>query len=186
MPPTIAVFHVENYKIMRESVSHILRRDRGLRVTGSAENSDELLRALKTMHFDVLILDLDLHAPEFTQTMNGFQICRHMTDAHPQIRIIAHSAHDESDCVAEIFKAVALGFISKRSGYEMLIQGVKAVNGGKRFICPETVIKLRNLGTFLKGVGKLAGNDEIFTPQEREGPDLPSRGTNLKSTAALY
>jgi DNA-binding NarL/FixJ family response regulator len=163
MPSTIAVFHVDNYKIMRESVSHTLSRDREVQIAGSAESSDELLRALKTKHFDVLILDLDLQASVGTQTMNEFQICRHVKKAHSQVRIIAHSAHDEPDYVAEIFKAGALGFVSKRSGYEMLIQGVKAVNRGKRFICSETAVKLKNVKNFLKVVGKSTGNDEIFS-----------------------
>jgi DNA-binding NarL/FixJ family response regulator len=184
MPQRIKVFHVEDYKIMRDGVNQLLSQDPQIEMVGGAKNGEELLRALELMKFDVLILDLYLDAMEDLKTMNGFQICRHMTKRYPDVAIVAHSVYDDADRVAEILKAGAMGFVSKKSGYEQLLNGVKTVAAGKKFICPETSGKLKNLNRFLDGIeSNLKGKDETFSQREREVLELLSHGKSSKEIA---
>jgi DNA-binding NarL/FixJ family response regulator len=184
MPKRIRVFHVEDYKIMRDGVHHLLSQDPQIEMVGSAKNGEELLRALELVKFDVLILDLYLDAMEDLKTMNGFQICRHMTKRYPEVAVIAHSVYDDADRVAEILKAGALGFVSKKSGHEELLNAVKAVSEGKKFICPETSRKLKNLNRFLDGIeSNLKSKEETFSQREREVLELLSQGKSSKEIA---
>jgi DNA-binding NarL/FixJ family response regulator len=183
MPKRIRVFQVEDYQIMRDGVGLLLAQDPELEVAGGTKNGEELLRALETVKFDVLILDLYLDAMEDLKTMNGFQICRHMTKKNSKIKILAHSVFDDADRVAEIFKAGALGFVSKKSGAQALIQGVKAVSRGEKYICPETAAKLKNIDQFLDGVENLKSKFETFSHREREVLDLLATGQTSKNIA---
>jgi len=189
-PPSMAgkikVFHVEDYKIMRDGIRYLLQQDRDIEVIGEAKNGNELMHALKTVKkIDVMILDIYLDGMEDLKTMNGFQICRYLNDSNPDIRILAHSVYDDADRVAGILKAGASGFVSKKSGYEELITGIKTVYRGQKFICSETSRRLKNLNRFLLGIeNNLRSKDELFSQREREVLELLSEGKSSREIAA--
>lgn len=184
MANKIKVFHVEDYKIMRDGIRYLLSQDRDIEVVGEARNGNEFLQALKTAKIDVLILDIYLDGMEDLKTMNGFQICHFLVDRYPHVKIIAHSVYDDADRVAGIIKAGALGFVSKKSGYEELITGIKNVYKGQKFICSETSRRLKNLNRFLLGMeSNLRSKDELFSQREREVLELLSQGKSSREIA---
>lgn len=184
MSKKIKVFHVEDYKIMRDGIRYLLNTDPDIEVVGEARNGNELLNALKSIHIDVLILDIYLDGMEDLKTMNGFQICHFIVDRYPHLRILAHSVYDDADRVAGIMKAGAFGFVSKKAGYEELITGIKNVYKSQKFICSETSGRLKNLNKFLLGIeSNLRSKDEIFSQREREVLELLSEGKSSREIA---
>jgi DNA-binding NarL/FixJ family response regulator len=184
MADRIRVFHVEDYKIMRDGIRQLLMQDDDIEMVGEAKNGDELLKALAVTPIDVLILDIYLDAMEDLRTLNGFQICRLIREKFPNIKIVAHSVYDDADRVAGILKAGALGFVSKKSGFEELIKGVKTVHQGQKFICSETSRKLKNLNQFLLGIeSNLRSKEEMFSQREREVLELLAAGKSSKEIA---
>jgi DNA-binding NarL/FixJ family response regulator len=180
----IRVFHVEDYKIMRDGICHLLQSDDEIEVAGSFKNGEEMLEALHTAQADVLILDIYLDGMENLSAMNGFKIAQSLRQSHPEIKILAHSVYDDADSVSRIFNAGVMGFVSKKSGFEELILGVKTVYRGQRFFCSETTRKLKNLNSFLAGLDlQLRGKDELFTPREREVLTLLARGKSSREIA---
>jgi DNA-binding NarL/FixJ family response regulator len=182
----IKVFHVEDYKIMRDGIRQLLSQDPEIEIVGEAQNGEAFLKALEVTEIDVLILDLYLDAMEDLNTMNGFQICQLVQEQYPHIRIAAHSIYDDADRVAKIIKAGALGYVSKKSGFDELVRAVKTVSTGKKYICPETAGKLKNLNQFLNGLeSNLRGKDEVFSHREREVLNLLSDGKSSKEIADI-
>jgi DNA-binding NarL/FixJ family response regulator len=180
----IKVFHVEDYKIMRDGIRYLLNHDREIEVVGEAKNGNEVMHAVKTTRIDVIILDIYLDGMEDLKTLNGFQICRHLVDSYPQIRILAHSVYDDADRVAGILKAGAWGFVSKKAGFEELIAGIKTVYRGQKFICSETSRRLKNLNKFLLGIeNNLRSKVEVFSQREREVLELLSEGKSSREIA---
>jgi DNA-binding NarL/FixJ family response regulator len=171
---------------MRDGIRQLLSQDNEIEIVGEARNADEMLKALPTTEVNVLILDIYLDAMEDLKTMNGFQICRHLVEHYPEIRIVAHSVYDDADTVAAIIKAGALGFVSKKAGFEELIKAIKVVNEGRKFICNETAGKLKNLNKFLLGIeDNLRNKEEVFSHREREVLELLSKGKSSKEIADL-
>lgn len=180
----IKVFHVEDYKIMRDGIKHLLSQDKEIEIAGEAKDGEELLRKLENTPVDVLILDIYLDAMEDLKTMNGFHICRHIQEAYPQIKIVAHSVYDDADRVAGILNAGALGFVSKKSGFEELIRAIKTVSTGQKFICLETSGRLKNLNQFLSGIeSNLRGKEELFSQREREVLEHLAEGNSSREIA---
>lgn len=178
------VFHVEDYKIMRQGIKQLLSLYPDLEIAGDAKNGEELMKALEHTSVDVLILDIYLDAMEVIETMNGFQICRFVREHHPHIKVVAHSIYDDADRVAAILRCGALGFVSKKSGFDELVNAVRKVSLGEVFICPETSRKLKNLNHFLLGMeNNLRAKDEVFSIREREVLDLLSQGKSSKEIA---
>jgi DNA-binding NarL/FixJ family response regulator len=186
MNDRIKVFHVEDYKIMRDGVRALISLDNDIEIVGDACDGKELIEALPTVQFDVLIMDIYLDAMEDLSTMNGFQICRYIEESYPHIKIVAHSVYDDADRVAGIIKAGAMGFVSKKSGFEELISAIKVVSKSQKFICSETSRRLKNLNEFLLGIeNNLRGKEEVFSQREREVLNLLAEGKSSKEIGEL-
>jgi DNA-binding NarL/FixJ family response regulator len=184
MDPKIRVFHVEDYKIMRDGVKHLLGQDEEIDMVGEARAGEELLDQLKSKPADVVILDLYLDAMEDLQQMNGFELCKLILEKFERTKIVAHSVYDDADRVARILKAGASGFVSKKSGIEELRHAVKVVHTGKVYICAETSKRLKNLNKFLMGIeDNLRSKDELFSLREREVLELLAQGRSSKEIA---
>lgn len=180
----IKVFHLEDYKIMRDGIRLLLSQDNEIEIVGEGRRGEDLFKVLDSITIDVLILDIYLDAMEDLNTTNGFEICHILTEKYPHIKIVAHSVYDDADRVAKILKAGAMGFVSKKSGFEDLIQAIKVVYSGRKFLCFETSGKLKNLNKFLAGIeDTLKSKDEIFSQREREVLDLLSKGMSSKEIA---
>jgi DNA-binding NarL/FixJ family response regulator len=161
---------------------------RNIELVGGAQNGEAILSEFESIEVDVLLLDIYLDAMEDLNTLSGLQICRILQEHYPHVKIVAHSIYDDADRVATILKCGALGFVSKKSGFEELIRAIKSVSSGQKYICPETSGKLKNLNEFLNGMASyLKSKDEIFSHREREVLNLLSQGKSSREIAdALF
>ena len=176
MRKKINVFHLEDYKIIRDGIRFLLTNDEGINVIGEAANSGELFKKL-TNQTDVLLLDIYLDAMKEVKTSDGFEICQIVTAKFPKIKVIIHSVYDDADRVARAMNAGAMGFVSKKAGYDELLHAIKVVYGGKKYICKETSKRLKNLNRFLIGLEDTLKNKvEYFSRREREVLELLAKG----------
>lgn len=169
---------------MRDGIKFLLSQDSGISVVGEARQGEEFLQLLPSLDFDILLLDIYLDGMEDSRTMDGFTICDYMHKKYPGIKVVAHSVYDDADRVARIMNAGAMGFVSKKAGYEELVQAIKTVDGGKKYICTQTSKKLKNLNEFLEGiVDTLRGEKDLFSQREKEVLDLLGKGYSTKDIA---
>jgi DNA-binding NarL/FixJ family response regulator len=184
MAESIKVFHLEDYKIMRDGIKFLLSQDSSIQVVGEARKGEELIELLPHTEMDILLLDIYLDSMEDTHTMDGFRICEYMQQNYPNIKVVAHSVYDDADRVARIMNAGAKGFVSKKAGFEELLAAIKTVYAGKKFISKETSKKLKNLNEFLEGiVDTLRGEKNFFSQREKEVLELLARGYSTKDMA---
>ncbi|SKC58164.1 response regulator [Ohtaekwangia koreensis] len=184
MTQKIKVFHLEDYKIIRDGIRFLLGHDESIEVVGEAKLGEELLNVIDKTDIDVLLLDIYLDGMQDVRTIDGFEVCDIVQKKHPKIKIVAHSVYDDADRVAKIMKAGAMGFVSKKAGYEELIQAIKVVYSGKKYICAETSRKLKNINKFLAGIeDTLRGEDEFFSKREREVLELMAKGHSSRIIA---
>ncbi len=184
MPNRIRLFHVEDYKIVRDGIRFMLMQDPTIQIIGDAKAGEELFKVLKTKTVDIVILDIYLDGMEDMRTQDGFEICHALNQQYPAVKVIAHSVYDDADRVARIMRAGAKGFVSKKAGFEELIHGIQVVYAGGTFICQETAKKLKNLNEFLAGIEEtLQPKDEFFTRREREVLELLAKGYSSRDIA---
>src|SRR6188768_1851143 len=123
----IRVFHVEDYKIMRDGIQNLMDDDPEVVLVGASDNGPESLRALDHITVDVVIMDIYLDAMEDRGAMNGFLVAQRIRGAHPHIKIIAHSMFDDAYLITQIFNAGVSGFVSKKSGFDELLKAIQMV-----------------------------------------------------------
>ncbi len=169
MPRKIKVFHLEDYKIMRDGISRLLSGDEDIEVVGEAKTGDELFVSLENTQVDVLLMDLYLDGMNDIRTADGFEICNTLQKKYPKIKVVAHSVYDDADTVAKIMRAGATAFMSKKAGYEELIIAIKSAYAGKKYICKETSGKLKNLTAFLEGIADTLKSESGFLSVREKG-----------------
>ncbi|MGC4036607.1 MAG: response regulator transcription factor [Chitinophagaceae bacterium] len=180
----IKVFHLEDYKIMRDGIRRLLSGDEQIEVVGEAKTGDELFSALEKTATDVVLMDLYLDGMNEIRTADGFEICNLLQRKFPKIKIVAHSIYDDADSVARIIRAGATAFISKKAGYEELLVAIKSAYAGKRYICRETSGKLKNLTAFLEGIADTLKPEYGFlSAREKSVLQLLAKGYSSREIA---
>jgi two-component system invasion response regulator UvrY len=103
----------------------------GMVVVAEAETGEQAYREQGEQQADVVVMDLSMPG------MGGLEAIRRMVARDERVRILALSAHDATPYVQRVFKAGALGFLSKRSAPEALIEAVQTVAAGRRYLDAE-------------------------------------------------
>lgn len=96
---------VDDHEKLRSSICRMLRGR--VDVVGEAANGSEAVQKSRELHPELILMDVRM--PE----MDGVEATRIIHDEMPDIRIIAHSAFDEHELVAEMIEAGAERYLIK-------------------------------------------------------------------------
>lgn len=180
----IYIYNLEDYRIIRDGIRYLLSHEPGFRWVGDSNDAGHLFHTLQLQRIDVLILDIYLDAMQVEKGRDGYEICNLVVKKYPHTRVLAHSMYDDSDKVMKMLQAGASGFISKRSGYESLIEGVKTVHAGGVYLCRESGRNFKNAQEFTSGrSSELKPRDEFFSRREKEVLELMAKGFSSKDIA---
>jgi two-component system invasion response regulator UvrY len=122
---------VDDHAVVRMGFRMLLATA-GMEVVAEAESGEQAYRELPQHAPDVVVMDLSMPG------MGGLEAIRRMLARDERVRVLALSAHDATSYVQRVFKAGALGFLSKRSAPEALIDAVRSVAAGRRYLDTDT------------------------------------------------
>ena len=118
----------DDHGIVRSGVKMLIDRQEGMRVVAEAEDGVDAVSAAQREHPDVAILDVSM------PRMTGLQAAREIKARCPTTRVLLLSMHDDERYVFDAVKAGASGYVLKRQADAELIDAVRAVAGGGRFL----------------------------------------------------
>jgi two-component system, NarL family, invasion response regulator UvrY len=124
----IRVLLADDHAVVRMGFRLLLQSNRDITVVAEAESGEAACQSYSELNPDVLIMDLAMPG------MGGLEALRRIRARHPQAKILALSAHDDPIHASRALYEGALGFLSKRSAPETLLEAVTAVAAGKRFL----------------------------------------------------
>lgn len=184
MTRKINVFCLEDHKIMRDGIRLMLAKYQDVKLVGDSSAVSDLIRSAKKIRVDIVLLDIYLEGTNQLTSNNGFDICAKLKKIAPDVRVVAHSAYDDADRVAAIMRAGANGFVSKTAGFTELVNAIRLVASGQKYICHETTKRLKNAHEFLADMREsLENKDEYFSKREREVLMLLSKGHSTREIA---
>ncbi len=168
----LRVLLVDDHAVVREGYRRLLERSRDICVVGEAATAAEAYQVFCQVNPDVVVMDISL--PD----VSGIEGMRRLLLREPGARILAFSIHDEAIFPSRAFKAGAAGYVTKASAPEVLVDAVRTVARGERFLSPDIAYTLA-----LQGVsGRNTALDALST-REFEIVRLLATGHSVKTIA---
>ncbi|MEX0734772.1 MAG: response regulator transcription factor [Steroidobacteraceae bacterium] len=124
----IRVLLVDDHAVVRTGFRLLLQSLAEISVVAEAESGEAACQRYLELTPDVVVMDLAMPG------MGGLEALRRIRARHPQARVLALSAHDDPMHARRALGEGALGFLSKRSAPEALVEAVTAVAAGRRYI----------------------------------------------------
>jgi DNA-binding NarL/FixJ family response regulator len=125
---TPRVFIADDHAIVREGLRRILDAASGFAVVGEAKNGHEVLSAVRTGDFDVLLLDLSM------PSRSGVDLIRQVKAERPDLRILVLSMHDEQQYAVRAIRAGASGYLMKDTAAQQLVTAINRIAAGGMYI----------------------------------------------------
>ena len=163
----IRVAVVDDHKIITDGLERLINESEIARVTRKAYSVTGCLELLKSEQPEVLLLDISL--PDG----NGIDLCTKIKVKYPQVKVLMLTSYGELATITRALDAGADGYVLKSSMPEELLEGIRAVAYGERFLCEEVDITLR----------KSNSNSMELTRREMELLQLIAAGYTLPEQA---
>ena len=132
----IQVLIIDDQALVRTGLRHILdQSDEITKVTEASSGEAALSRCRKT-HPNVVLLSVNLPG------LTGFELTRKLKCINQEINIIVLAAHAKPPYPARLLDAGASGYMTRDCDAEELIQAIRVVAGGQRYIGSEAAKQL--------------------------------------------
>ncbi len=129
---------VDDHAVVRSGFKVLLQTWDDVDVVAEANSGEEAL-PLYTLHRpEVVVMDIAMAG------MGGIEATKRLLALDPQVRILALSAHEDSSYAKRALQAGALGYLSKRTAPEVLIDALRMVARHLRFIDPIIAQRMAN------------------------------------------
>ena len=130
------VLIADDHAIVREGLKRILEGQEGIEIAGEATNGHEVVRAVRDVEFDVLLLDMSMPG------RSGMELIRQVKSEKPKLRILVLSMHEEHQYAVRAIRAGASGYLTKESAATLLVAAIRKVGAGGAFISAEVAEQL--------------------------------------------
>lgn len=137
----IKVLIADDHAIVREGLKQILADTKDIVVAGEAKNGNEAIKLGRSGDFQVMLLDISM--PD----RNGIDILKQLHKEMPQMAILMLSMHREDLYAIRSLKAGASGYLNKQSAPGELVNAIRMVASGLKYVSPEmTQVLARQVG----------------------------------------
>ena len=130
------VLIADDQVIIREGLRQILSRMPEVELVEEASNGQEVMRKAARKKFDIIVLDISMSGK------SGLEVLKELRIKKPKSAVLILSIHPEENYAVRVLKAGASGYINKSSASDELIQAIRTVVAGGKYITSNTAEKL--------------------------------------------
>ena len=127
---------VDDHAIVREGLKQILIEVDDIEVAGEADCSSRALQMARLEPWDMVLMDISM--PD----RSGLETLELMKKEHPGIKVLMLSMHRETQYAVRALKTGAAGYLNKQSAPDQLVDAIRLVASGKKYISPEVAQEL--------------------------------------------
>jgi DNA-binding NarL/FixJ family response regulator len=126
----IKILIADDHGVVAEGLKHLIEAQADMRVVAIAADGREAVRVAREAQPDVVLMDLSM--PE----LNGADAARAILERDPKCRVIVLSMYSDREYVRRALRAGAAGYVVKRSAAKEVVEAIRAVFGGGRYLSP--------------------------------------------------
>jgi DNA-binding NarL/FixJ family response regulator len=132
----IKIIIADDHPIVRAGMKQIISEASDLVVADEASDGHKLLDKIREENFDVVVLDITM------PHMDGLDVLKQLKIEKPKLPVIVLSIHPEDQYALRVLKAGASGYVTKASAPDELINAIRKVFRGGKYISPSVAEKL--------------------------------------------
>lgn len=126
----------DDHAVVRRGVRQILQETSDMEVAGEAADGPEALERARLGGYDVVVLDITMPG------RSGLEVLKDLRLEQPKLPVLVLSMHSEEQFAVRLLKTGAAGFLSKESAPDELVNAIRKVVGGGRYVSPTLAEKL--------------------------------------------
>lgn len=154
---SIRVFIIDDHAIVRTGLRMILSAQTDIDVVGEADSGEQALPLVRALKPDVVLCDL--HLPG----LSGLEVTERIVRGGEGTRVIVVSVMEDGPLPKRLIEAGASGYVGKAGDANELLDAVRDVARGKKYLAPSVA---QNLA--LAGIGGGASPFDDCSPREIE------------------
>jgi DNA-binding NarL/FixJ family response regulator len=176
---SITVFLADDHAVVRDGLWVLLEAQPDIRVIGDAADGRETVRRVTRLCPDVVVLDIAM--PE----LNGIEAAREITQACPSTQVIILSMHSTTEHIFRALQAGAHGYLLKESAGIEVVNAVRAVHAGHRYLSPKISNGLIDDYVHQRQAAEAQSPLARLSPREREVLQLVVEGKSSAEIAGI-
>jgi DNA-binding NarL/FixJ family response regulator len=126
----IRILIADDHGVVAEGLKHLVEAEADMEVVACVGDGREAVQLARDVQPDVVLMDLSM--PE----LNGADATRAILQRDPKCRVIVLSMYAQREYVRRALKAGAAGYVVKRSAAKEVVEAIRAVHAGQRYLSP--------------------------------------------------
>ncbi len=124
----IKVLLADDHSIVRAGLRRIVEESGEMVVIAEASDGNEAIKQIRETLPDVAVVDISMPG------MDGLEVINQLRSYCPELPILILTMHEEEQYVVRAIGAGARGYITKRSAPEELVNAIRKVHSGGRYL----------------------------------------------------
>jgi two-component system invasion response regulator UvrY len=125
---SLNVLLVDDHSVVRMGFKMLIDSEKDMQVIAEAETGEEGIKKFQEIKPDVIVMDITMPG------IGGLEAIERIIAKDKNAKILVLSAHEDSVHPKRVLSAGAIGYLTKRSAAEELINAIRTVGSGKKYI----------------------------------------------------
>jgi two-component system, NarL family, response regulator NreC len=156
----VRIVLIDDHVILREGLRALLEIEREFEVVGEADTAAGGLAVAESARPDLIITDIALAGG------SALGMLPRMKEANPSVCLVVLTAHCTDEYVRAALKSGAMGYILKDASRRELLEGIRAVLGGKQYL--SSAVTNRVISGYLNKLDTSRHPEVPITVREKE------------------
>lgn len=126
----IQLLIADDHRLMREGLKRLFELYEDVQVVAEAADGTQALEQLRSVSVDLLLLDISMPG------LSGEALIARIAGQNPALPILVLSMHNDPHVAMRLMRGGARGYVTKGQSPEVLVEAVRTVAGGNRYIDP--------------------------------------------------
>ncbi len=124
----IKILLADDHSIVREGLKRIIEESGEMEIVAEAPDGKTAFKQALKKKIDVAVIDISMPG------MDGLEVVTRLKDHRPELPVLILTMHDEEQYLIRAVEAGAMGYVTKQSAPEQLVDAIKKIHSGSRYL----------------------------------------------------